>query len=143
MTLRKVKSVKFSYALVSAVSDLYDTPSQFGDVEVHVGKTTLKFHKLILAMQSTYFRTCLFPATGEKTSEHSITLADIEPDEFQNVMRYMYKGEIEMDCNTVGSILRAAQRFCLDDLEQMCSQFMMDTLNVETCVQYWHFAREC
>jgi len=134
-----IKSNKFPNTLASAVADLYDKPNTFGDVEVHVGNTTSILHKVILAVQSPYFQQCLFSAAQPVVN---ITLADIEPDIFKNVVRYMYKGEIELDSDGVAGILRAAQQFRLDDLKQACAQFMRDTVTVETCVLFWQFAQD-
>jgi len=54
----------------------------------------------------------------------------------------MYKGEIELDSNSVATLLRAAELVQLDDLKQICVQFMRQTLDGDTCVQYWKAARD-
>jgi hypothetical protein len=51
----------------------------------------------------------------------------------------MYKGEIQLDDRNVGRIVRLAKFLRLDELKQMCSQYMIDTLDVNNCVQYWKY----
>jgi len=141
MVMKKIKSVKYANKLVSAVSALYNKPSDYSDLEVHIGTASFRCHKVILALQSTYFQQCLF--TGDSlTMVFDITLDDILPDEFQRLLAYLYKGEIELDSNSVAELLRAAELVQLDDLKQICVQFMRQTLDGDTCVQYWKAARD-
>jgi len=138
-----IKSAKHADKLVSAVADLYVKSMQFCDVQVQVGRTIFTCHRLILALQSTFFQQRLFPITAPTPGDH-ITLDDdnTTPDDFRNTLRYMYTGEIELDSANVGRILRLAELTRLDDLKQTCLDFMRDTLDPETCVAYWKVAED-
>jgi len=125
---------KHAGKLMSAVYDLYGKPNQYCDVEIRVGETVFKCHKLILALQSTYFHLVF----GNNTN---IVLDDTTPEHFRNVLRYLYTGEIELDVTTVVGIFRLANVTHLDDLKQVCIQFMRNTLNTQTCVWYWRAAQ--
>jgi len=86
-----------------------------------------------------YFKQSLFPRTQQAAWEY--TLDNVAVDDFQNVLRYMYTGEIELNSRTVSRTLRLVALVQLDDLTRMCTQFMEDSLDIKTCVQYWQVAR--
>jgi len=141
MVMAKIlKSDEHAGKLVSIVFDLYGKPSRYCDVDIQVGLTTFKCHKLILAMQSTYFQQCLFPAS--LTVVQHITLNDTAPEDFNSILRYLYTGGIELDITSVRRIVRLVEHLHLDGLKQLCMQFMTDTLDTGTCVQYWRVARD-
>jgi len=140
MVLKTLKSEKHASKLVSAISSLYDNPDEYSDVAIHVGQSTFRCHKLILTLQSPYLKQRLFPRTQQAVLEY--TLDNVVPDDFQNVLRYLYTGEIEFDSRTVSRTLRAVALVQLDDLRRMCATFMEDSLDIKTCVQYWQVAQE-
>jgi len=141
MLLKIIMSGKHSNQLLSAIGSLYGKPSDYSDVEIHVGQSTFKCHKLILALQSTYFQERFLPGAQQRTVSH-YTLHDFLSEDFEKVQRYLYTGEIELDSRTVERTLRLATVVQLDDLKQLCVQFMEETLDVKTCVQYWQAAQD-
>ena len=141
MVSKTIKCDKRANVLLAAIVVLCDDPSQFCDVKIHVGQRTFKCHKLILALQSNFFKERFLRGPQQSTIFH-FTLRHVVPEDFQNVLRYLYTGEVEFDSNTVGRNLRLAKLVQLDDVVNMCVRFMVDTLDVETCVQYWQAARD-
>jgi len=136
-----IKSDKFLNNLASAVADLYDKPRRNCDLQVRVGANNFKCHKLILALQSPYFEQLLFPSVASLTTVENIGLNDVDPDDFQKLLSYMYKGELSLNIGNVGRILRLAILTQIEDLQQICRQFMKSTLNAMTCVEYWTLAQ--
>jgi hypothetical protein len=49
----------------------------------------------------------------------------------------MYKGEIQLDSDNVGRMVRLAKFIHLDEVKDICFRFMMETLDISNCVQYW------
>jgi hypothetical protein len=94
-----------------------------------------------LALQSTYFFQQLY-ADATPAKIHRITLVDTTSVDFESVLRFMYKGEVDLDSETVGRVLRLAKFLRLDELAQICVQFMRDTLDIENCVRYWRLVEE-
>ena len=135
MVLKTIKSDKRANEFLSAVAGLFDKPSQFSDEEIHVGIRTFKCHKLILALQSTYFQELFFTG-AQQPAVFQYTLNHLVPEDFQNVLHYLYAGEIELGSRTAERILDLATMVGLEDLKQICRQFIADTLDAETCVQY-------
>jgi BTB/POZ domain/BTB And C-terminal Kelch/Kelch motif len=138
MVFKTIKSEKYNSTLLSAVAGLLDDPTIYSDVKIQVGTVIFECHKVILALQSSYFHQHLFEA-GKQTAVHQITLKDVNAEDFHNVLRYLYKGEIQLDTMSVGRIVRLAKLIRLEELKQICYQFMMDTMNVHNCVQYWRY----
>ena len=141
IVLRSVKSDQHTKRWISALSDLHDNQPQYCDVDVQVGTAVFKCHKLILALKSTYFQQCLFPA-AQATAVHQIKLDGITPEEFKNVMRFTYKGVVEMDGDTVVRVLEVAELLNLTDLQRLCLQFMGETVYAELFFQFLSLANE-
>ena len=138
MASKVVRSDSHAGKLVSAVGDLYNS-KLFCDVEINVGTMTFQCHRLVLVMQSSYFQERLSP-TSETAKLELINVDDVLPEDFENILRYLYKGEIELNRSSVGRMLRLSKLFCLKALSEMCLQCMRETLDVSTSVEYWEAA---
>jgi hypothetical protein len=64
----------------------------------------------------------------------------VSPDAFQNVLHYIYKGEIQLSSDNVENIFTAAGILQLAELKQICVDYMLETLNVSNCLRYWKLA---
>jgi hypothetical protein len=138
MVLKTVKFQNHGCKLTSDVAALFDNPTRYSDVKIQVGSVTFHCHKLILALKSTYFQQQLF-GSGTQTEVHQFSIQDLTPEDFKNVLCFMYKGEVQLDDRNVRRIVRLAKTIHLDELKQICSQYMLDTLNIDNCVQYWKY----
>ena len=141
MVVKTLKSDNHASKLASAVAELFEKSNKYHDVEVKVGTTIFQCHKMILSIHSSYFQSILFP-TASRSTVHQITLEAVEPNDFQQILRFIYRGEIQLETQTVRRILRVAEKTAMTDLRETCVHFMEDTLDVGTCVPYWKFAEE-
>lgn len=135
MVNKKILSDHCTNKLFAAVAGLCDNSCN-SDVTIQVGDVDFQCHKLILALQSTYFQQHLFQ-TPQLITFHQIPLKDVTSEDFKNVQNFMYRGEIDLDSKSVCRVVRLVKFIRLDELKQICFQFMTDTLDLENCVQYW------
>ena len=139
-----MENVKITHAhkTLESITRLYADRSLYCDVRVTVGERTFNCHKLILFLNSPdYFGSKLqLQVTAIHAGVQTVTITELEADEFEIALRYFYTGAIELSSKTVDGVTRAVKLFKLNDLKRACMQFMEDTLNVQSCVRYWNNA---
>jgi len=121
------------------LDELYDSPGRYSDIDIKIGPVVFPCHKLILAMKSPYFQQHLYPAES-RVPIHQLVIDGILPDDFKSILRYVYRGEVQLESTTVGRVLRAANKLRMEELTRICKRFLADTLDVGLCVPYWKIA---
>ena len=147
----KIKSASHSEQLVTGVARLLsDTTHRHSDVQLKVGENIFHCHKLVLAMKSPYFDETLFPSSSSSSSSTTTFdgqmvlngLNDVSADDFEKVLRFIYIGETEINDKNVENILRAADLMELTELTQLCVNYLMDRLSIDTCPRYWKIGEQ-
>ena len=91
--------------LLSVFEQLLESES-FTDVTLAVNGTSIKCHKMVLAACSSYFQTLFV----ENTCSHPIIVfKDIQYSDIRAILEYMYRGEVNVAQEQVGSLLKAAE----------------------------------
>jgi speckle-type POZ protein len=92
-------------------------------------------HKNILAMRSPVFAAMfLHPTKEELTSE--VKVEDVDPNVFQEVLRYMYTGltrSTAMEVMATG-LLVAANKYLLDELKTRCETHLIRQMSAKNCL---------
>ena len=68
-----------------------------------------------------------------------LDLAEVSARSFEYVIRYAYRGTVELDANVVGDVMAAAEALVVPQLRAECVSFMMRTLDPENCLRYWSY----
>lgn len=108
----------------------------YSDFQVSAGTARRKnfaCHKIILIACSEYFRNSI-------ANLSSFTIKEIEPEEFDGILDYIYKGKIILTTLNVERVLNAAHRLLLEDLKRGCVNFLLKTLEPDNCLRYWRWA---
>ncbi|GJN04030.1 hypothetical protein PR202_ga21540 [Eleusine coracana subsp. coracana] len=111
------------------------------DVSFSVGGETFPAHRAVLAARSQVFKAELMGSMAEATMA-TITLHDIEPDTFRDMLHFMYTDTVPdfKDCSSstiaatiehFEALLVAADRYTLDMLRLVCSQKLNDVMCVD------------
>ncbi|KAI1901775.1 hypothetical protein AGOR_G00037870 [Albula goreensis] len=106
------------------------------DLELASKTKAFDVHKLVIASVSHYFRELLAKDPGVKRVE----LPSLSPLGLANVITFAYLGRVHMSLYTIGCTVSAATVLQIPQLLQMCMDFMMAELNVQTCVYVWNMA---
>ena len=89
-------------------------------------------HKVVLASCSEYFKNVL---TFNKHSNPMLCLSGVTRDDLQNMLDYIYYGEIQIYQDNLDTFLDVAQRFQLEGLmqgkDEPIHDTMLDTMNEE------------
>ncbi|KAL1470839.1 hypothetical protein MTO96_040262 [Rhipicephalus appendiculatus] len=102
------------------------------DVTLMVGSETFQAHKSILASRSPMFREMFEHTT---TEDDEVVIADVEPDVFADVLRFVYTGCVQEPIEKPDCLLRAADKCKLDRLKAMCELCLISRLNAETAAE--------
>uniref|UniRef100_A0A0N8E6G2 Ring canal kelch protein n=1 Tax=Daphnia magna TaxID=35525 RepID=A0A0N8E6G2_9CRUS len=113
------------------------------DVKLIVGWRTLHAHKIILAARSKVFAAMFHHQTAEKLS-NKVEIQDVDPDVFQEVLRYLYTGRMsreKLDEMAVG-VLAVADKYLLDELKAECENHLMKRMSADNCAELLAFAAQ-
>ncbi|KAH6927440.1 hypothetical protein HPB50_003475 [Hyalomma asiaticum] len=99
------------------------------DVTLLVGRETFPAHKSVLSARSPVFRD-MFARTA--TEDDQVVIADVEPDVFADLLRFIYTGCAPKPIAKPDSLLRAAELYKLDGLKVACELALISRMSVET-----------
>ncbi|KAG7457954.1 hypothetical protein MATL_G00232790 [Megalops atlanticus] len=104
------------------------------DLELASKTKAFDVHKLVIASVSHYFRELLAKDPGVKRVE----LPSLSPLGLANVITFAYLGRVHMSLYTIGCTVSAASLLQIPQLLQMCVDFLLAELSVQTCVYVWN-----
>ena len=108
------------------------------DVTLKVGESEINAHKNILSASSQYFSS-LFCGSYRDSLDSKVDLSAVTTDSetIEAVINFIYIGEIEINEQNVGVIVKLATYFVVEQLLKFCCQFLQETLNKDTCLRYY------
>ena len=112
-------------------------PSPF-DVSLKVADSELRAHRKVLSDGSEYFRSLLGGSFKEASdSEIDLTRVTSNFTVLIEVMDFMYTKEIDINDENISDIVKLASYFCMEKLQKVCEQFMLKTVNKDSCLNYF------
>nr|XP_039258117.1 actin-binding protein IPP-like [Styela clava] len=113
----------------------------FCDVNLEVRGKKFFGHKVVLAACSRYFEAMFLTSMHEK-NQYSISLYDICPDVFSELLDFSYGKTLEIDSKTVEDIVIAADMLQFTDAIEICVRFMKSQLDCTNCTGIYCFAKQ-
>ncbi|XP_051173127.1 speckle-type POZ protein homolog [Leptopilina boulardi] len=95
------------------------------DFTFNVGESSFKVHKAILSVRSPVFRAMFKQNLSEKT-KNVINIPDIHPVAFNEMLRFIYTGNVKDLKNYSFEILEAADKYQIEELKEMCEKVFCD-----------------
>ena len=89
------------------------------DVTLVIGEQEIKAHRLILAQESTFFQSLLYPINGNE-----VTLDDCDYKATLTAVRFIYTKECIVDPDNFRKVLEIGKKFGLMDLVLSCSELL-------------------
>ena len=104
------------------------------DVTLVTGEKELKAHKLILAAQSSFFKT-RFEQRWEQSGDR-VELNDVSPEILEAVLKYMYTGQVEIidDTEMTCKPFSVADEYGLEKLRTTCEAMLVKSISDENVV---------
>ena len=111
--------------LVNHLSGLFES-MQLSDVTFCIGDREFPAHKVILVTRSKVFAS-MFEYETKENLTNQIDIEDIEPEVFQELLRFIYTGEVSLNkMETIAAgLLIAADKYLLDGLKMICENYLL------------------
>lgn len=108
----------------------------FSDVTFIVSDREFKGHRAILAARSPYLKAMLQHNMLEGTSG-IVVLEDIDHNVFSELLYYIYTGRVRDLRENAQELLVASAKFCLDNLKEICCEYLGSCLALETVCEIY------
>ena len=110
------------------------TSGHASDVALYVGKREFSAHRFILRARSPYFEG-LFSSSMRDADSAGLTVADTEPDVFEQLLVWIYSGEVADDAlhtkDMAEHLIMAANRYECGGLKLLCEASLCENLTVD------------
>ena len=103
--------------------NIYKAGNQFSDISMRIGNKRFYCHRLILQLNSEYFAKEYFLAQDMELQKN------INPEQFYEVLQFIYTGEVIVSTNNIKSLLSAALKLRVPELICICFRFLEDAIN--------------
>jgi speckle-type POZ protein len=114
---------------------LFDS-MQLSDVIFNIEDRQFPAHKLILAARSEVFA-AMFQHPTKENLTNQITIQDIEPEVFHELLRFIYTGRVsleKMDSLAAGLFI-AADKYLVDELKRKCENYLLHHMSPDICIE--------
>lgn len=90
-------------------------------------------HKYILGGSSVVFYNYFYDM---KANFNEITVEDVSSDSFLVFLKFLYTGKKEFNMRNISDILKLADRYSINNLTQICSQFLKKKINIDNALSF-------
>ncbi|XP_069477688.1 kelch-like protein 38 [Ambystoma mexicanum] len=103
------------------------------DVRICTGDHEFACHRNVLAASSPYFK-AMFCNNFKESHQEKVDLKGVEPEILQQIILYVYTGEILITGENVLCLIEAASMLQYVKLFEACSKYLQDQLNPTNCL---------
>ena len=121
------------YNMSEDFSDLYKSSDLF-DIEIKIGKNSIKAHKIILAARNEVLRK-MFVHNMEENKKNILEITDFDFETFEAFIKYLYSGKITKNELTT-SMLVLADKYLVKQLKQFCEEALIKNIDVNNATEY-------
>jgi len=111
----------------------------FCDIRLNVGGTVFATHKPILYLNSPVLRNMLISETTDKYKEE-IHLKDVDPGDFQLILRYMYTGQLSVTSANIMGIMKVSDYLEMSEIVKFCLSLLERFLDKDNALELFQYA---
>jgi len=119
--------------------------STYQDVNIVARNKIIPAHKCVLAVGSAFFNVLLNkiqagPKAGSSGKQDEIHLANLDVSDLaclESVVNFLYTGDIEINDENFATTMKLASYLVMNDLLELCEVYLVQTLTVDNCVQFY------
>ncbi|KAK7109027.1 kelch-like protein 41 [Littorina saxatilis] len=124
--------------LLLGLQEMFET-GLLSDVTLVAGNSRVSCHRNVLAASSPYFR-AMFTSGVCESEQREVTLQDVTGEALQELVTYLYRGDVTVTNDNVEGLMTAASMLQLDCLVQFLEHHMVEALTVDNCVEVLAYA---
>jgi len=110
------------------------------DCSVSVGGQTFNCHRLVIQLVSSHIRKLLERASDrERPAVDLDDVPEVTARAFEHVVRFAYRGCVELDAGVLGDVMAAADALSVPRLRAACVAYMALTVGPDNCLRYWTY----
>ncbi|XP_066268237.1 kelch-like protein 12 isoform X4 [Branchiostoma lanceolatum] len=106
---------------------------QLCDVVLTVSGRSIPAHRGVLAEQSEYFR-AMFSSGMLETTQLHVEVGALEPSAVDQLINFMYTGELSVTPDNVQDLLAAADMLQLIEVKKCCIELLLRVINISNCL---------
>ena len=114
----------------------------FCEVHIIVGDHTLPAHKNVLIAGSDYFKAHFGGHFKDGNSNIDITFVTLDSASVEQVLNFMYTGQVEINKENVESLLKISSFLLISKVREHCVEFMESTIGQDTVLSYYFLATD-
>ncbi|KAI2798334.1 hypothetical protein BLOT_014994 [Blomia tropicalis] len=137
--LNEVFNSNFKEKLVQDIRNIRDLET-FSDLILESeDKHRIHVHKVVLAARSSVF----FNELKEVSNQKFIMSIPYKREVVDAMLNYIYKGDISNIDNFANDLVKAANKYGLDELKEQCTQSLLKQININSAAELYHIADRC
>ncbi|XP_071629820.1 kelch-like protein 5 [Temnothorax longispinosus] len=121
------------------IMESYLHKQQLTDVTLIAGNKRVPAHRLVLSAGSEYFA-AMFTSSFQESAQNEIELMDVDGDALWALVLYCYTGCIELQEDSVETLLTTACLLQMNPVIKACCQFLVKQLHPSNCLGIRMFA---
>jgi hypothetical protein len=131
--------VRYGNQLLPGLHDKYKSGT-FTDITLLVENQSIRAHKIVLCSFSSYFDAMLTGGMAE-SSQNEICLQDVKASIAQMLIEFAYTGCIQIDWDNVEEVLRTANFWSADHVQNGCCKFLKKHMDTGNCLGVLRLAK--
>ena len=133
-------SVNHAYHLIGAINQLRKR-RELCDIMLNCGNTLISAHKLILSVSTPYFKSLV--ENKYKSDIRELKIDDVDGDAVKIIIEFFYTSAVSVDDVTVWTLLPAAYLLQVEEIQNLCCDFLSSQLQLENCLRIHGIATKC
>jgi len=106
---------------------------EFADCKVVCRERVFDCHMFMLSSRSPVFR-AMFSNNMEEATTKKVEIKDLSPEVVEDMLEFIYTGNIPNLSQGAGELLGAAEKYQLDQLKNICEDKLCSTTNIDNAV---------
>ncbi|CAC5404718.1 KLHL20 [Mytilus coruscus] len=135
-------SVNHAHLLIGAINQLRKR-QELCDIILNCGNTLIPAHKLILSVSTPYFKSLVENKYKTDTNLRELRIDGLDGHAVQNIIEFFYTSAVSVDDVTVWTLLPAACLLQVEEIQNLCCDFLSSQLQLENCLHVHRVAAKC
>ncbi len=106
---------------------------ELSDIQFKIENKIIYAHRVILVTRSPYFRSMLLGKMSESNKD-IITIPKISCKIFNDIMIFIYSGNVDITCENVFELLESSELFCLTQLKEQVRIYLTASITTQTVI---------